>query len=80
MLADYAKARALANRLTEYDKLFPDGQTSDYLDLLRKSYEGGQMSLIVYLYEINYYTEARSRLIDLKLEQTTTLLSLSRFD
>ena len=80
VLADYAKARALATRLTEYDRLFPDGQTSDYLDLLRKSYEGGQMSLIVYLYEINYYTEARSRLIDLKLEQTTTLLSLSRFD
>ena len=80
VLADYAKARVLANRLSEYDSLFPDGRTSDYLELLRKSYEGGQMSLIVYLYEINYYTEARSRLIDLKLEQTTTLLSLSRFD
>lgn len=80
VLTDYAKARVLANRLSEYDSLFPDGQSSDYLELLRKSYEGGQMSLIVYLYEINYYTEARSRLIELKLEQTTTLLSLSRFD
>lgn len=80
VLADYARARVLANRLSDYDSLFPDGQSSDYLELLRKSYEGGQMSLIVYLYEINYYTEARSRLIDLKLEHTTTLLSLSRFD
>lgn len=80
VLTDYAKARVLANRLSEYDSLFPDGQSSDYLELLRKSYEGGQMSLIVYLYEINYYTEARSRLIELKLEQTTTLLFLSRFD
>ena len=80
VLADYAKARVLANRLSEYNNLFPDGQASDYLDLLRKSYEGGQMSLIVYLYEINYYTEARSRLIDLQLDHTTTLLSLSRFD
>ncbi len=81
VMSDYAEAKALTLRANEYATLFPDGKDeSDYLSLLFKSFEGGRMSLIVYLYEINYYNEAQADFISLLHKRTLSLLSLSRFD
>ncbi len=79
-MTEFQSASSLSKRLADYDRLFPmpdDG--SDYLRLLRKSFDGGQMPLIVYLYEVNYYIEARSTYIDLLHQHTLSMLSLSRF-
>ncbi len=80
VMTEFQSASSLSKRLADYDRLFPmpdDG--SDYLRLLRKSFDGGQMPLIVYLYEVNYYIEARSTYIDLLHQHTLSMLSLSRF-
>ena len=79
VLSDYNKAALLDARAEQYTALFPDSG-DDYLRLLQKSFEGGQMSLIIYLYEVNYYTTARAAYINLLHDRTLTLLSLSRFD
>ena len=80
VIADYTAAKNLDKRISQYAPLFPAGAKDDYLDLLRKSFDGGQMTLIMYLYEINYYTEARSAYITLLHDRATAMLSLSRFD
>lgn len=79
VLSDYSKAALLDSRIDQYAKLFPDGG-DDYLQLLRKSFDGGQMSLIIYLYEINYYTEAHAAYINLLHDRALTMLSLTRFN
>lgn len=80
VVSEYAEAKKLTSRIADYAGLFPDNENgSDYLTLLRKSFDGGQMPLIVYLYELNYYNEARSAYIALQQRQSLTLLSLSRF-
>ncbi|MDE6368649.1 MAG: TolC family protein, partial [Muribaculaceae bacterium] len=79
VLSDYSKAALLDARLDQYAKLFPDSG-DDYLTLLRKSYDVGQMSLIIYLYEVNYYTEARAAYINLLHDRALSMLSLSRFN
>lgn len=76
--SEYSRAALLDRRAAVYATLFPaDGD--DYLTLLRKAYEGGQMTLINYLYEINYYTQARSNYITLLHDRTLSIQSLNRF-
>lgn len=77
IISDYSKAALLNARIEQYGSLFPDSG-DDYLDLLRKSFDGGQMSLVIYLYEVNYYTKARAEYINLLHDRTQALLSLSR--
>ncbi|MDE5554424.1 MAG: TolC family protein, partial [Muribaculaceae bacterium] len=77
--SDYTKAALLDARVDQYAKLFPNSD-DDYLTLLRKSFDGGQMSLIIYLYEVNYYTEARAAYINLLHDRALAMLSLSRFN
>ncbi len=81
VMTDYAAARMLTSRIDDYKRLFPDaGAAPDYLTLLRKSFDRGQISLVVYLYEINYYNQARSEYFNLLHQRALALLSLSRFD
>lgn len=77
VITDHLKAKNLNTRIAQYSSLFPAGG-DDYLDLLRKSFDGGQMSLVIYLYEVNYYLEARSEYINLLHNRMITLLSLNR--
>lgn len=79
IVSDYARAHKLKSSLNDYDKLFPN-QNDDYLHLLRRAFDGGQMTLIIYLYELNYYSETRSRYIDLQSQFVNTMASLNRFD
>lgn len=76
--ADYAAARSYERRLKSYDGMFGDGD--NYLQLLYKSFMGGQMTFVTYLYEINYYIEARSAYIDLLHDYNLSLASLNRFE
>lgn len=81
VISEYTEAKKLTSRIADYAGLFPDTEKeSDYLTLLRKSFDGGQMPLIVYLYELNYYNEASSAYIALQQSQALILLSLSRFN
>lgn len=75
---DYATAKSYERRLLSYDDMFGDGD--NYLQLLYKSFMGGQMTFITYLYEINYYIDARTAYIDLLHDYTLSLASLNRFE
>lgn len=81
LLTDYAKARNLKSRVNEYSRLFPEGIENDnYLLMLRKLYDGGQLSYSAYLLEVNYYVDVCTAYIDLMNEHTNILLTLNRFD
>lgn len=80
VISEYTAAKNLDKRIAQYAPLFSADAKDDYLYLLRKSFDGSQMTLIMYLYEINYYTEARSAYINLLHDRATAMLSLSRFD
>ena len=56
--------------------------TSDnsYLELLRKSFEAGQLSVIDYLTEINLFTTARQNYLDLQYRHALTLVRLGRYN
>lgn len=59
IVSDYSAARSLGERLKVYDDFFVSDSGDNYLTLLGKSFDGGQINMITYLLELNYYLEAR---------------------
>ncbi len=76
--ADYAAVKNYQRRMKAYDNMFSDND--NYLELLHKSLMGGQLPFTIYLYEINYYIEAKTSYIDLVHNYTLSLASLNRFE
>lgn len=77
MHADYAKACSLQKRLTEYKSVLDSGE---YLDLLKKSLDGGEMSLLDYLREVNYYLDESAQMLSIEYELHQTLARLNRYE
>ena len=76
----YAAASAAGKRLVSYNALFAaDGSRDDYRDLLQKSFFAGQITLINYLYELNYYIEAKQNYLDLQYRYYQSLVQLERY-
>ena len=50
------RLEGLSSRMKAYDEALSD---ADYAVLLRKSLDGGQISMLTYIQEINFFLEAR---------------------
>lgn len=56
MRNDRNVALNLARKIDEYGKIFDNGNQDQ---LLRQALDGGEINLITYLQEVNYFMEAR---------------------
>lgn len=72
----YKSAMQLASTLGEYRELTGD---DSYLQLLGKAYDGGELTIIDYLNEINIYSAARLNYLDLEYRYNLTLARLNRY-
>jgi|GEM_PF-312296 len=73
---EYKTASRLGRELSEYG---PVVEGTDNIALLRKAYEGGEMSLIDYLRELTYFTDARNMYLELEQNYRQALVSLGRY-
>lgn len=71
----YRNATSLLSTLDSYRELTGD---NSYLELLLKAFDGGQLSVIDYLNEINIFKSVRLEYIDLEYRYNTTLARLNR--
>lgn len=74
--ADYAKAMILKRRLA---KLGPAIENTNNARLLKLALDGGEISLLEYLQEINYFVEAAREYNTAKMDYVLTLASLARW-
>ena len=68
-------AQRLHDELEAYRHITGD---NSYLELLEKAYAGGLITVIDYLSEINHFTEARMRYLDLEYRYQQTLARLNK--
>ena len=74
--SDYAKAQSLKRKL---DRLGPVIDTTDNLRLLRMALDGGELSLLEYLQESNYFIEAIREYNAASYGYACALASLDRY-
>lgn len=72
----YDSALEIANTMRRYEALSGD---NSYLELLSKAYDGGELTVIDYLNEINLFANARLSFLDLQYRYNTTLARLNRY-
>lgn len=72
----YESALQLAGTLEDYRALSGD---NSYLQLLSKAYDGGELTVIEYLNEVNLYTSARLNFIDTEYRYNLALARLNRY-
>ena len=72
----YSAAVALAAGMERYRELSGD---NSYLSLLAKAYDGGELTVIDYLNEVNLFTGARLNYLDLEYRYNQTLARLNRY-
>lgn len=77
LAADWHEASELALRLTPVKEEFA---TDNYLELLSKSFYGGQLTVFEYLREINEYIDFRITLTELEHRYTTVVARLDRYN
>lgn len=73
--AERAQAVSLYDEVVKYDKIL---NGTDNIALLQKALAGGQMSLIDYLQEINYFISARRDYIELRYQYALAASRLNR--
>ncbi|MGM9804376.1 MAG: TolC family protein [Muribaculaceae bacterium] len=73
---NYGKASRLRSQISEYSKALGDGNN---LVVLQKALQGGQITLLNYLQEVRYFTEAQAVLLDMEKELNATMLVLNRY-
>lgn len=76
VIATYSRARSLKRQLDYYRDTFAD---ADYLRLLGRALEGGQVSLIDYLTEINFYIETMGEYLSVEYGYRSALVRLNRY-
>lgn len=76
IVTEYASAKRLKKRIEAYDAVFAND--IDYLALLKKSFDGGQINVLDYLLEVNYFTEARIAYLSLCHDYRLRLANLNR--
>lgn len=77
LAADWTEASKLAEQLEPVAEEFAD---DNYLELLAKSFYGGQMSMFEYLREMNEFIDFQVSLNDLQHRYCTVLARLNRFN
>lgn len=71
---DYANAKSIYAQMNEYGPLV---EGVNNLTLLRKAFEGGELNLLDYLQEVNYFLEARLDYLTLSKEYALTTTALT---
>lgn len=74
--ADYVKASALKQQM---DMLGPVIVSTDNLRLLRMALDGGEMSLLTYLQEINYYIDVTKSYFEIEKEYMLLMAGLMKY-
>ena len=68
--------QALEGRVKAYDKAL---DTADYPELLQKSLNGGQITMLTYIQELNFFLEAEMERIDVEQQYQAALAGLQRY-
>lgn len=73
---DYMLAQSLR---TQMDSFGPAIAVADNLALVQKAYELGQLTLIDYFQELNYFLDAQMKFVDIQRLYARTVVSLNRY-
>lgn len=76
MYTDRTKVLSLFEEISQYRTIF---ENSDNLNLLKKALDGGEISLLTYLQEVNYFLEAQQEYINLVYQYHSLLARLNRY-
>lgn len=77
MRAMRTSAISMQTDLADYDKVFGDDDYAHLLDIAR---QGGELTNLQYLQELNYFLGAARTRLDLRRELTRTLAALNRYN
>ncbi len=72
----YNSAMQLRSSLEDYRQLSGD---NTYLELLKRAYDGGELTIIDYLNEVNLFSSARMNFIELEYRYNLFLARLNRY-
>ncbi len=73
---DYSKASLLSKQIGDYSEIFDE---QNHIQLLNKAFEARQLTILSYLTDLIYFTEAKSNYLDLEYEYQLLMASLDRF-
>lgn len=76
MYSDRAKAIVLFDEVNEYKPIF---EQSNNIALLKKALDGGEISLLTYLQEVNYFLQAQQEYINIIHQYHSTLARLNKY-
>lgn len=77
MYNDRAKVLVLYNEIEDYRAVFED---SNNIKLLKKALDGGEISLLTYLQEVNYFLSAQREYMDIVYQYHYALARLNRYE
>ena len=77
MYSDRAKVLMLHKEINEYRPVFED---SNNIALLKKALDGGEISLLTYLQEVNYFLSAQREYMDIVYQYHYSLARLNRYE
>ncbi|MBR6640563.1 MAG: TolC family protein [Muribaculaceae bacterium] len=77
MYSDRAKVLTLHKEMNEYRPMFED---SNNIALLKKALDGGEISLLTYLQEVNYFLKAQREYMDVVYQYHYSLARLNRYE
>jgi hypothetical protein len=63
----------------ELEQLRPTLENNDNILLLKKALDGGQISLITYIQEVNFFLEAQKNYLDVEYNYYQLLASLNKY-
>lgn len=72
----YLKARALQENIETLNARY---EQHDSQDLLKKAYDKGEISLIEYLLEVDFYQESRIKILDAEMELQEAVIELNKW-
>lgn len=65
--------------LQEMDEYRPTLENNDNISLLKKALDGGQISLITYIQEVNFFMEAQQNYLDVEYRYYQALATLNKY-
>lgn len=77
MYSDRAKVLTLHKEMAEYRPMF---EGSNNIALLKKALDGGEISLLTYLQEVNYFLKAQREYMDVVYQYHYSLARLNRYE
>lgn len=75
--ADYKRVEALSKEIAALGNIF---ETTDNIALLLKAFKGGEINVITYISETNYFTEARLDYLDILYRYNSALNALQQYE